>query len=54
MSDLSNAEVYNRWKFAKKQTAKDYWYDFLLMRAKYGDKEAKAKLKEMDFLSCAT
>lgn len=54
MCELSNAEVLNRWKMAKKKTAKDYWYDFMETRAKYGDKEAKAKLKEMDFLLCAT
>lgn len=41
MSYLSNAEVFNRWKGCKKQTAKDYWHDFLLTRAKYGDKDAK-------------
>lgn len=41
MSYLSNAEVFNRWKHCKKQTAKDYWYDFLLSRAKYGDKDAQ-------------
>ena len=41
MCYLSNAEVFNRWKHCKKQTAKDYWYDFLLSRAKYGDKDAQ-------------
>ncbi|SLJ84478.1 hypothetical protein [Psychrobacter sp. DAB_AL43B] len=33
MCDLSNAEVFNRWKHSKKKTAKDYWYDFLKSRA---------------------
>lgn len=41
MSHLSNADVYNRWRHCKKQTAKDYWHNFLLSRAKYGDKGAK-------------
>lgn len=41
MSDLSNTEVYNRWRHCKKQTAKDYWYEFLLTRVKHGDKDAK-------------
>lgn len=48
MSELSNAEVFNRWKMCKKQTAKDYWYDFLLSRANRGDIEAKDKVAEMD------
>ena len=41
MCYLTNAEVFNRWKHCKKQTAKDYWYDFLLSRVKHGDKDAK-------------
>ena len=49
MCDLSNAEVFNRWKYSKKKTAKDYWYAFLQTRAKYGDKDAKQKVKQMDF-----
>lgn len=54
MCDLSNAEVLNRWKMSKKDTAKQYWYEFMETRAKYGDKDAKVKLRQMDFLSCAT
>ena len=56
MSDLSNAEIYNRWKFAKKQTAKDYWYDFMKKRAQRGGKDAedaKLQVAKMDML-CAT
>lgn len=41
MCYLTNAEVFNRWKHCKKQTAKDYWYEFLLSREKHGDKDAK-------------
>ena len=41
MSYLSNAEVFNRWKCCKKQTAKDYWHEFLLARVRHGDKDAK-------------
>ena len=33
MSELSNAEVYNRWKNSNKKTARDYWYEFLKARA---------------------
>ena len=33
MCDLSNAEVYNRWKNSKKKTARDYWHEFLKARA---------------------
>ena len=36
MCDLSNAEVFNRWKHSTKQTAKDYWFDFLKSRADRG------------------
>lgn len=41
MYHLSNAEIFNRWQHSKKQTAKDYWYDFLLSRVKHGDQDAK-------------
>lgn len=50
MCELSNAEVLNRWKHSKKQTAKDYWYDFMTVRAKYGDKIAQGIIKTMDSL----
>ena len=46
--ELSNAEAYNRWKFAQKQTAKSYWYDFLLNRAKHGNKKAQGWVDMMD------
>ena len=48
MCDLSNAEIYNRWKFAKKQTAKDYWYDFMVKRAQYGYPKAQECVDAMD------
>ncbi len=50
MHHLSNAEVFNRWKQCKKQTAKDYWYEFMLVRAKYGDKQAQGLIGTMDRL----
>lgn len=53
MSDLSNAEILNRWKqckTSKRLQAADYWYDFLLVRARYGDKDAKNKIALMDRL----
>jgi len=48
MCDLSNAEIYNRWKFAKKQIAKDYWYDFMVKRARCGRKGAQDTVDAMD------
>lgn len=48
MCDLSNAEIYNRWKFAKKQTAKDYWYDFMVKRAQCGREGAQDTVDAMD------
>lgn len=48
MCELSNAEVNNRWKHSKKQTAKDYWYDFLLSRANRGDIDAKDRIEKID------
>lgn len=54
MSELTNAEILNRWKqchsSGRKQAA-DYWYDFMLVRAKYGDKDAKNKIALMDRLN---
>ena len=49
MSDLSNAEVFNRWKQCKKQTAKAYWYDFLKNRADRNYPGAKEYVDKMDF-----
>lgn len=40
MCKISNAEVFNRWKFAEKQAARNYWFNFLNTRANYGDKNA--------------
>lgn len=48
MCDLSNAEVFNRWKQCKKQTAKDYWYDFMAKRVQCGRKGSQRVLDEMD------
>lgn len=53
MSDLSNAEVYNRWKHAKKQTARDYWYNFLLSRADRCDKDARQYTNHIERGLCA-
>lgn len=53
MCDLSNAEVFNRWKqckTSKRLQAADYWYDFLSVRAKYGDKQAQGLVSTMDRL----
>lgn len=53
MSDLSNAEIFNRWKqchSSDRKQAADYWYDFLLSRAKYGDKQAQGIIKTIDSL----
>ena len=53
MSDLSNAEILNRWKqchSSGRKTAADYWYDFMLVRAKYGDKQAQGIVSTMDRL----
>jgi len=50
MCDLSNSEVFNRWKMAKKKTAKDYWHDFMSKRAKRGYKGAQAVVDKMDRL----
>lgn len=56
MSDLSNAEILNRWKqchsSGRKQAA-DYWYDFMAKRAKRGGKDAedaKQRVAKMDRL----
>lgn len=51
MSDLSNAEVYNRWKQAKKQTARDYWFNFLKSRADRGNKNAQDYVDKIYFFS---
>ena len=48
MCELSNAEVLNRWKHSKKQTAKDYWYDFLKSRADRGYPGAQEYVEKMD------
>lgn len=48
MSELSNAEVFNRWKMCKKQTAKDYWYDFLKKRADRRYLDAQEYVEKMD------
>ena len=40
MCKISNAEVFKRWRFAQKQTARSYWFNFLMKRANYGDKNA--------------
>tara|TARA_R110000751_G_scaffold302647_1_gene416819 strand:+ start:1465 stop:1770 length:306 start_codon:yes stop_codon:yes gene_type:complete len=48
MCDLSNAEVFNRWKMCKKQTAKDYWYDFLKKRADRSYLDAQKYVDDMD------
>lgn len=48
MSELSNAEVFNRWKMAKKKTAKDYWYDFMKSRADRKYLDAKEYVDKMD------
>ena len=48
MCDLSNAEAFNRWKHSKKQTAKDYWYDFLKSRADRGYPGAQEYVEKMD------
>lgn len=53
MCDLSNAEVFNRWKqcnTSKRLQAADYWYNFMLVRAKYGDKQAQGIVSTMDRL----
>lgn len=53
MSDLSNAEIFNRWKqckTSKRLQAADYWYNFMLVRAKYGDKQAQGIVSTMDRL----
>ena len=49
MCDLSNAEVFNRWKQCKKQTAKDYWYDFLKRRSDRNYPGAKDYVNRMNF-----
>ncbi len=51
MCDLSNAEVFNRWKHSKKQTARDYWFDFLKSRADRGYPGAKDLFNKMERLS---
>jgi len=48
MCDLSNAEVFNRWKQCKKQTAKDYWYNFLKSRADRSYPGAQKYVDDMD------
>ena len=53
MSDLSNADIFNRWKqckTSKRLQAADYWYNFMLVRAKYGDKQAQGIVSTMDRL----
>ncbi len=51
MSDLSNAEILNRWKqchsSGRKQAA-DYWYDFMSKRVQCGRKGSRRVLDEMD------
>ncbi len=51
MSDLSNAEILNRWKqchsSGRKQAA-DYWYDFMSKRVQCGRKGSQRALNEMD------
>ena len=51
MSDLSNAEILNRWKqchsSGRKQAA-DYWYDFMAKRVQCGRKGSQRVLNEMD------
>lgn len=54
MCDLSNAEIFNRWKqckTSKRLQAADYWYNFMLLRAKYGDKQAQGIVSTMDRLN---
>jgi len=48
MCDLSNAEVFNRWKQCKKQNAKDYWYNFLKSRADRSYPGAQKYVDDMD------
>lgn len=53
MSYLTNAEVLNRWKqckTSKRLQAADYWYEFMSVRAKYGDKQAQGIIKTIDRL----
>lgn len=53
MCELSNAEIFNRWKQCKTSNrlqAADYWYEFMTVRAKYGDKIAQGVIKTMDSL----
>lgn len=53
MSDLSNEQVFSNWQEcnrANRQQGADYWYQFMLVRAKYGDKDAKNKIALMDRL----
>lgn len=51
MSDLSNAEILNRWKqchSSGRKTAADYWYDFMAKRVQCGRKGSQRVLNEMD------
>lgn len=53
MSDLSNAEILNRWKqchSSGRKTAADYWYDFMAKRVQCGYKGAQAVVDKMDRL----
>lgn len=51
MSELTNAEILNRWKqchsSGRKQAA-DYWYDFMAKRVQCGRKGSQRVLDEMD------
>lgn len=51
MCDLSNAEVFNRWKHSKKQTARDYWFDFLKSRANRGVEGAQDFVDKIELCS---
>ena len=46
MCDLSNAEVFNRWK----HSTKDYWFDFLKSRADRGYPGAEEYVNKMNLV----
>lgn len=47
MCEITNAEIFKRWRFAQKQAARSYWFNFLMRRANYGDKKADQYINAM-------
>ncbi|WP_299329735.1 hypothetical protein [uncultured Psychrobacter sp.] len=49
MSDLTNLQAYEQYQSVTKQTAKDYWYNFLKARADRGVPGAQQYVDKIDY-----